>query len=83
MIVAVGADNAKFRAQIVDLLEGGGHRAVEFSEPGKGSSFLRAEKPHMLIVAFSDGGDAASFVKKLRGEEDFRLLPVLCVDPKA
>ncbi|UPT72572.1 MAG: response regulator transcription factor [Elusimicrobiota bacterium] len=83
MIVAVGADNAKLRGQVVSLLESGGHRAVEFSDPARGGAFLRAEKPHMLVVAFGDGDDAAGFVKRLRGEEEFRLLPVLCVDPKA
>ncbi len=83
MIVAVGADNAKFRSQLVELLEGGGHRVVEFSDASAGAAALRAAKPHMLVVAFGEGASAAAFLRKLRGEPEFRLLPVLSVDPKA
>ena len=82
MLIAVGSDDAKFRAQLVELLESGGHRTLVL--PGKQAALasLRAGKPHMLVVCCSEGG-ATEFVRSLRAQPDMRLLPILCVDPKA
>ncbi len=83
MIIAVGADSAKFRSQLAGLLAEGGHRVVEFADPAKGVAFLRSSKPHLLVLACGDGEDAVSLLRRLRGEPDFRLFPILCVDPKS
>lgn len=83
MIIAVGVDSAKFRGQLAELLEGVGHRVVQFSNPAQGTAVLRAEKPHLLVVACSAGAAVTDFIRGLRAEPAYRLLPILCVDPKA
>lgn len=83
MLIAVGADEAKFRAQLKGLLEGNGHQVVEFTAAAAALAGLRAAKPHLLVVAGAAGGGAAEFVRGLRAQPDMRLLPVLCIDPKA
>ncbi len=82
MLIAVAADEAKFRAQLTGLLEDGGHKVVEVKGRAGAVAALRAAKPHMLVVCCSDGG-APEFIRSIRAEPDMRLLPILCVDPKA
>lgn len=83
MLIAVGASDAKFRAQLVGLLEGGGHQVIEFAAADGAIKALRAARPHLLVVACGAGSSAADFIRSVRAQPDFRLLPVLCVDPKA
>lgn len=83
MLIAVDAGEAKFRAQLTGLLEANGHRVVELQARAGAVADLRAAKPHLLVVACSAEGADAAFIKTLRGQADMRLLPVLCVDPKA
>ncbi len=83
MLIAVGAEDAKFRAQLVGLLAGGGHRVVEFPVGASALPALRAAKPHLLVLAAGAGSAAADFIRSVRAQPDMRLLPVLCVDPKA
>ena len=83
MIVAVGAEDAKFRAQIIALLEAGGHRVVEFDAPAEGLALIRSAKPHLVVVACAPSNGAADFIRTLRAQTDLRLVPVLCVDPKS
>ena len=83
MIIAVGADEAKFRAQLVALLEGNGHRVVELGALSGALAALRAAKPHLLVSAYASGSGSINFIRSVRAAAEFRLLPVLCVDPKA
>mgnify|MGYP001597495626 CR=1 FL=1 len=83
MIVAVAAEEAKFRAQLSALLAGGGHKVVELGALAGVPSALRSAKPHLLVVAFPSGSGAAEFIRGLRGQADMRQLPILCIDPKA
>jgi len=82
MLIAVAADEAKFRAQLVALLMGGGHQVVELAGQAGALTALRSSKPHLLVVACGESG-AADFIRGLRAQADLRLLPILCVDPKA
>lgn len=82
MLIAVGASEPKFRAQLSSLLEGGGHKVMELAGKEGALEALRAARPHMLVVACGEGG-AAEFIRGLRAQPDMRLLPILCVDPKA
>ena len=82
MLIAVGASEPKFRAQLSALLEGGGHKVMELAGQEGALEVLRAAKPHLLVVACGEG-NAAEFIRGLRAQPDMRLLPVLCVDPKA
>ena len=77
------AADAKFRAQLVALLTGGGHKTVELGAPPSTLGALRKAKPHLLVVATASGDGAGEFIRALRGQPDMRMLPVLCVDPKA
>lgn len=83
MIIAVDAGEAKFRAQLTALLESSGHRVVEVAARAGALVQLRAAKPHLLVVACSSMSADAEFIRGLRAQPDLRLLPVLCVDPKA
>ena len=83
MIVAIGSDDAKFRAQLAALLEGNGHRVAELGALSKALAGVRAAKPHLLVSAYSSSTEAFEFIRSLRAQSEFRLLPVLCVDPKA
>lgn len=83
MIAAVVAEEAKFRAQLVSLLEGNGHKVVEIKGLTGGISEVRSAKPHLLVVAFPAGAAAADFIRGLRAQSDMRLLPILYVDPKS
>lgn len=83
MIIAVDAGEAKFRAQLTALLESSGHRVVELPARAGAVAALRAAKPHLLVVSCSEGSADAEFIRSLRAQPDMRLLPVLCVDPKA
>lgn len=82
MIIAVAADDAKFRAQLSELLAGQGHRVQAIASLGEALETVKSSRPNILIVAHS-GSDTASFLKRLRESPDQRRLPVLCVDPKA
>ncbi len=83
MLIAVGADDAKFRAQLVSLLEGAGHRTVVLTSHGEAIAALRAAKPHMLVLSCGGDSGAGQFIRSVRAEADMRQLPLLCVDPKA
>lgn len=82
MLIALGVGEARFRAQLAGLLEGGGHRVMELSGIDAGLAEVRAARPHMIVLSCGEGG-AAEFIRGLRAQPDMRLLPVLCVDPKA
>ena len=81
MVVAVVAEETKFRAQLVLLLEGNGHQVAALGEMT--AAAVRAAKPHLLVVALASGSGAADAIRALRAQGDLRLLPILCVDPKA
>ncbi len=81
MIVAVACEEVKFRAQLAALLESNGHRVVPLD--ALTTAAVRAAKPHLLVVAVPSGGGAADAIRALRAQGDLRLLPILCVDPKA
>ena len=83
MLIGVAAADAKFRAQLVALLEGSGHQVLEFTAKTGSLTGLRAAKPHLLVVASVSDSVAVEFIRGVRAQADMRLLPVLCVDPKA
>ncbi len=83
MLIAVGAEDAKFRAQLVSLLESAGHRTFVLTANGEAVAALRAAKPHMLVLSCGADSGAAEFIRGVRAEPDMRQLPLLCVDPKA
>lgn len=83
MLIAVAAPDPRFRAQLADLLESGGHRVVEAEARPDALAALRAAAPHLLVVACAADTSAAAFIRALRAQPDMRLLPVLCVDPRA
>ena len=83
MLIAVGVDDVRFRAQLVGLLETGGHQVMEFAAGEGALPALRAAKPHLVVVAGAPDSGAADFIRTLRAQPDMRLLPILCVDPKA
>lgn len=81
MIIAVAADDAKFRHQLTELLTGQGHRVQAIASLRDALETVKSSRPNILIVANADGVEA--FLKRLRASPDQRRLPVLCVDPKA
>jgi len=83
MLIAVDASDARFRAQLQGLLESNGHRVVEVASRAGAVAALRAAKPHLLVVSCAEGAGDAEFIRSLRAQPDMRLMPVLCVDPKA
>jgi two-component system alkaline phosphatase synthesis response regulator PhoP len=83
VIIAVGADETKFRTQLVALLEGNDQRVIELGALSAALAGLRAAKPHLLVSAYASGNGSISFIRGVRAAAEFRLLPVLCVDPKA
>ncbi|MCR4294783.1 MAG: response regulator transcription factor [Elusimicrobia bacterium] len=83
MLIAVAASDPRFRAQLAGLLESNGHKVVEAEARPEALADLRAAAPHLLVVASAADGAAAAFIRALRAQPDMRLLPVLCVDPKA
>ncbi|OGS39627.1 MAG: hypothetical protein A2506_06555 [Elusimicrobia bacterium RIFOXYD12_FULL_66_9] len=82
MIIAVTADDAKFRAQLTELLSGQGHRVQAITSLSDALETVKSTHPNVLIVAHS-GPETSAFLKRLRESPDQRRLPVLCVDPKA
>lgn len=82
MLIAVAATDPRFRAQLAGLLESNGHKVVDAEARPEALAGLRAAAPHLLVVASAEF-DAAAFIRALRAQPDMRLLPVLCVDPKA
>jgi len=83
VLIAIAADDAKFRIQLRELLEGGGHKVLDLPCSLDGVPALRSGKPHLLVVAARADSAAASFIRGLRAQPDLRALPLLCVDPKA
>lgn len=83
MMIAVDAGDVRFRIQLKGLLESNGHRVIELAARSGAVAALRAAKPHLLVVSCAAGGDDVEFIRSLRSQPDMRLLPVLCVDPKA
>jgi two-component system alkaline phosphatase synthesis response regulator PhoP len=83
LLIAVGAEDSKFRAQLSGLLESSGHKVMILTAHAGAMKELRAAKPHLLVAAFGTDGGAVEFIRSLRAQPDMRLLPVLCVDPKA
>jgi DNA-binding response OmpR family regulator len=83
MIVAVGAEDRKFATQLSALLQGHGHRVVEITSHVSAAAELKAARPHLFVVSCSASSGAAELIRSLRAQADFRLLPILCVDPKA
>lgn len=83
MLIGVAAGDAKFRAQLVALLEGGGHRSLVLGTDRVALETLRGAKPHLLIVASTVDNEGVEFIRSVRAQPDMRVLPVLFVDPKA
>ncbi len=83
MLIAVAAADAKFRAQLVELLAGQGHRIVEAGNRDGAMGIVRSANPQLLVVACGDGAEATGFLRQLRADPALRRLPVLCVDPKS
>lgn len=83
MLIAVAASDPRFRVHLSGLLESSGHKVVEAEARPEALAALRAAAPHLLVVASAADASAAAFIRALRGQPDMRLLPVLCVDPKA
>lgn len=83
MTVVVAARDAKFRAQLLELLGGAGHRVVEAGSAAAALQSARGARPHLLVVACGGDGEVPAFLRGLRAEPATRLLPVLCVDPQA
>ncbi len=83
MLIAVAAGDPRFLAQLTGLLESSGHKVVEAQARPEALADLRAAAPHLLVVASAADGGAAAFIRALRAQPDMRLLPVLCVDPRA
>jgi len=83
MIIAVAVDDAKFRQQLTELLEGQGHRVRAIASLSAALETIKSSPPSLLVVAHLNGDGAALFLKRLRESSDLRRLPVLCVDPKA
>lgn len=83
MLIAVAAEDAKFRAQLTALLEANSQKVMELPLGPASLAALRAAKPHLLVAAYGTGSAAVEFISSLRAQPDMRLLPVLCVDPKA
>jgi len=83
MLIAVAAVEAKFRAQLKGLLETNGHKVMECASDAGALGVLRASKPHLIVVAGAADSGSPEFIRALRAQPDMRLLPILCVDPKA
>jgi DNA-binding response OmpR family regulator len=83
MLVAVAAADAKFRAQLAELLSSQGHRVEQAASPAATLELLRAARPQLLVVSCGGGEEAPALLKALRAEPSLRRLAVLCVDPRA
>jgi two-component system alkaline phosphatase synthesis response regulator PhoP len=83
MLIGVAAADAKFRTQLIALLTAGGHRATELPMGAAAVGAMRSARPHLLVVAGAADEGASELLRAVRGQPDMRLLPVLCVDPKA
>ncbi len=83
MNIAVAADDAKFRDQLVGLLEGQGHRVQNVSSLNQALETVRKGAPSLLVVAHAGETAVPAFLRRLRESPELRRLPVLCVDPKA
>lgn len=83
MLVAVAAADAKFRAQLVELLREQGHRVVQGEATASAPELVRAHRPQLLVVSCGEGESAPSVLRALREDPAWRRLPVLCVNPRA
>lgn len=83
MLVAVAAADAKFRAQLVELLSSQGHRVLEAPATAAGVELARSARPQLLVVSCAEGERAAEALRALRADPALRRLAVLCVDPRA
>mgnify|MGYP001596702494 CR=1 FL=1 len=82
MIIAVAAEEAKFREQLTELLAGQGHRVQTMTSLPEALGKVKSSRPNLLVVAYPGEGGAADFLKRLRQSAALRRLPVLCVAPK-
>lgn len=83
MLVAVAAADARFRAQLAELLSSQGHRVLEAGVSDAALELARTARPQLLVVACADGDAAPAFLRLLRADAALRRLPVLCVNPRA
>lgn len=83
MLVAVAAADAKFRAQLVELLSSQGHRVAQAADAPGALELARTARPQLLVVSCGGADQAPAFLRALRAEPALRRLPVLCVDPRA
>lgn len=83
MLVAVAAADARFRAQLLELLASQGHRVAEASTPSATLDLIRGAKPQLLVMSCGGGDEAPALLKALRADPSLRRLAVLCVDPRA
>ncbi|MDE2489858.1 MAG: response regulator transcription factor [Elusimicrobia bacterium] len=84
MNVAVASDDARFRAQLAELLAGQGHRVLAIASLARVLDEARAARPTLLVLAQSGADpEMPTLLRRLREAPELRRLPVLCVDPKA
>lgn len=80
MLIAVAAEDEKFQGQLTSLLAGNGYACVAVASELDVLAGIRGANPRLLVI---EGSGSLAFVRALRLRPDLRLLPVLCVNPRA
>jgi two-component system alkaline phosphatase synthesis response regulator PhoP len=82
MLVAVYSADERYRATMVELVAGQGHRVLQERDSRNVLPLARAQRPQLLVLCNADGS-AVALLQQLRADPALRRLPVLCVDPRA
>jgi two-component system alkaline phosphatase synthesis response regulator PhoP len=82
-ITIAGADG-KFCTQLEALLRGQNHKVSVVPALDRVAPALQGVPPHLLVlVPGAESEDVAGLLKAIRDEAGLRLLPILCINPRA
>lgn len=82
MLIALASDDAKFAAQLEELLATQSHVVSRLGVDAAALVLLRREPPALVVLATTSAAAAAEFLRSLRAEEKLRLIPALGVNPR-
>lgn len=82
MFITAAGDDAKFTAQLAELLRQQGHRVSLLSPSDSVVDSCRAAPPQLLILALGTTESMTAALKSLRAHASMRGLPILSVNPR-
>lgn len=83
MQVAIAGDDARFCAQLSEILAGEDYAATIVPHNGRLIERLAEAPPRLLVLVQPDAADGVKLVERVRAEGRLRVVPIFCLMPRS